>query len=359
MGLPSISITFQTLANSAIQRSSKGTLGIIIKDALLNGPHTITRESQIESDLSTLGEANRTYLAQALLGYTNQPKKLIVYILPQGAADLSEALDYFAGQVIDYIVGPPDIAEPEITEIKTWIVEQRKDGFIPKAVLPEQAADNEAIINFTTAAILVDGTVYSTAQYCARIAGLIAGTPMTTSCTYAPLPEVENVAKLSKDEMDAAVDAGEFIIFHDGTKVKVGRGVNSYVNASQNPNKGDAFKKIKIVEALDMINSDIRMTAQDTYIGKYTNSYDNKCLLIAAINDYFTTLEREGILASGKSSIGIDIEAQEKYLQEHGIDTSEMSEQEIKEANTGSFVFLAATVSVLDAIEDIRLNITI
>ena len=36
-----------------------------------------------------------------------------------------------------------------------------------------------------------------------------------------------------------------------------------------------------------------------------------------------------------------------------------MSEQEIKEANTGSFVFLAATISILDAIEDIQIRIAV
>ena len=42
-----------------------------------------------------------------------------------------------------------------------------------------------------------------------------------------------------------------------------------------------------------------------------------------------------------------------------GVDTSKLSEQEIKEANTGDKVFLQASIQILDAIEDINLNITI
>lgn len=145
-------------------------------------------------------------------------------------------------------------------------------------MLPNKAADSEAVVNFATGDILVGTTEFTTAEYCSRIAGLIAGTPMTISCTYAPLPEVSDVGRLTRAAMDAAVDAGKFILFHDGEKVKVARGVNSLQTTTQD--KGDAWKKIKMVEVMDMIQTDIRTTAQDAYIGKYANSYDNKCLLV-------------------------------------------------------------------------------
>ena len=108
-----------------------------------------------------------------------------------------------------------------------------------------------------------------------------------------------------------------------------------------------------------MIHNDIRRTAQDSYIGKYANSYDNKCLLITAIQEYFEQLESDGILKRGESSVSIDLTAQENYLKSRGTDTSEMSEQEIKEADTGSNVFLTASIKILDAIEDINLDIVI
>ena len=180
---------------------------------------------------------------------------------------------------------------------------------------------------------------------------------MTISCTYAPLAEVSDIVRLTRAEMDAAINAGKFILFHDGEKVKVGRGVNSLQTTTQD--KGDAWKKIKLVEVMDMIQTDIRTTAQDSYIGKYANSYDNKCLLISAIKGYLTSLEQAGILRAGSSSVGIDTAAQEAYLQSTGVDTSKLSEQEIKEANTGDKVFLQASIQILDAIEDINLNITI
>ena len=354
MGLPSINITFQELGVTAIQRSQKGTVAVILKDAAAGGEHILTSANQIPVEL---GAENKAALERVFLGYVNPPRKVIAYVIDGTKETLSSALDYFATQQFDYLVGLLDITAEEAAQVVSWVKSERLNDHTAKAVLPNVAADNEAIVNFTTGGIKAGGTAYTTAEYCGRIAGLIAGTPMKISCTHAPLPELSEVERLTKEQMDEAVDAGKFIIFHDGEKVKVGRGVTSLTTTTQD--KGDSFKKIKIVEAMDMIKNDIRMTAQDNYIGKYANSYDNKCLLIMAIKGYLEGLERSSILAAGASVVELDLEAQENYLKSKGIDTSEMTERELKEANTGSTVFLRAKVSILDAIEDIVLPITI
>ena len=155
--------------------------------------------------------------------------------------------------------------------------------------------------------------------------------------------------------MDTAVDAGKLIVWFDGEKVKTARGVNSLTTTTQD--KGDSFKKIKIVEAMDMIATDIRTTAEDDYLGKYANTYDNKCLLISAIGNYFDQLKLDGVISA--YTIGIDIEANRSYLKGKGIDVESMSDDEIKVADTGSFVFLKAAVKIFDAIEDIVLPITL
>ena len=356
MGLPNINIAFSTAAASAVQRSQKGTVALILKDSGVSGAYSLSRASDMPSALSA---ANKAYVTNAFLGYVVPPRKVLLYVLASNAADLSAALGYYTTVVngIDYIAGPPDSDADDAAEIASWVASMRADGFTPKAVLPNKAADTEGVVNFTTAGITVGTTAYTTAAYCSRIAGLIAGTPMNISCTFAPLPEVTGVTRLTKSEMDTAIEAGKFIIFHDGTKVKVGRGVNSLITTTQN--KGSEFKKIKIVEAVDMIRRDIRATAEDSYIGKYANSYDNKCLLITAIKGYLMGLEVAGILQEGTSSVDINVSAQEAYLKGVGIDTEDMTEQELKTANTADKVFLTVTIKILDAIEDIDVAVTI
>ena len=147
----------------------------------------------------------------------------------------------------------------------------------------------------------------------------------------------------------------------DGEKYKMSRAVNSLVTNIQGKQEG--YQTIKIIDIMDMIYDDIRKTAQDSYIGKYTNDYDNKCLLITAITGYLKTLESERLLQRGYSLVEIDTEAVKNYQLSNGLYTQEeladMSDQEIKELDTKKKVFLKAKIKILDAMEDIELPISI
>ena len=224
-----------------------------------------------------------------------------------------------------------------------------------KAVLPNVAGNTEGVINYATEKAYEGKTEYTTEQYCARIAGVIAGTPLSMSSTYAHLPELTDCSRITKSEMDKAVDEGKFIIWFDGEKVKTARAVNSLTTLSKD--KNTQFQKIKLIDAMDMIQEDIRTCAEDNYLGKYANSYDNKCLLLSAISSYFEQLVKDSVLSS--FSIEIDIDANRTYLRGKGVDVDAMSVDEIKTANTDTFVFMKASLKMLDAIEDIVLPITI
>ena len=351
---PSVSVVFTELGITAINRGDKGVVAVILRDTASVEPGALTQASQIPS---TLGADNQAYLQRAFLGYVNPPKKVIAYTTDAEDANLTQALAYMATQDFDYLVGPADCSSSEAAAIATWVDSQRtNNGAKYKAVLPNQASDKYPIINFTASG-MTDGTEeYTTAEYCSRIAGLLAGTPMKIAATYAPLPELTDVARLTKEELDAAVNAGELALKWDGRQVKVDRAVNSFVTTSQG--MLDSFKKIKIVEIMDLIRTDITATAEDSYIGKYANTYDNKLLLVTAIRGYFMGLEQDQLVQPGYT-VDIDVSAQEQYLVARGVDTSEMTEQEIREADTGSHVFLLIRCKILDAIEDIDIQVEI
>lgn len=121
---------------------------------------------------------------------------------------------------------------------------------------------------------------------------------MTIACTYAPLPEVIGCDVWTKEEMDTMTDAGKLFFFFDGEKVKLGRGINSLVTTVQG--KRVSFQKIKLVDLMDMMYDDIRTTAQEHYLGKYANSYANRCLLVTAIQ--------------GQNTAYIDVESTKIWL---------------------------------------------
>lgn len=357
MGLPNISINFKSMAAAAIARSQKGVVGLILKDAnteAQNSGYVIRSTADIPAALDA---GNRAYIERALVGYINPPRAIRAFVLPHDAADLTAGLAHFATVEVDYLCGPPECTSAEAAAIAAWVKSRRAAHSIVKAVLPKMAADSEGIVNVAAEGAVISGDTLTTAALCSRIAGLIAGTPMTISCTYAPLPEITDIARLSREEMDSAIDAGQFLLYHDGEKVKVARGVNSLVTTTQD--KGEAFRKIKVVEVIDMIENDIRRVCEDSYIGKYANSYDNKCVLISAIKGYFEGLEMAGLLDAGKSVCEIDIAAQASYLKSRGVDTLSMSAQELKQANTDDQVFIACSVKILDVIEDISINVTL
>lgn len=361
MGLPKINISFITAGIEAVQRSTKGVVALILRGTGDDPVYfTVYDVTDIPSDVGDASGStdNYDYIVRALMGYQTPPKKLLVYIMASDATSLTDALDYFEKQQFDYMCAPPDVTTAECTSIVTWIKAcHANSNAIYTAVLPNTAADSELVVNYTTTSVtLADGTTLDAAAMCSRIAGLIAGTPMSISCTFAPLSELTDCTRLTVTEGDTAVDAGKFMLVYDGTKVKVGKAVNSFVTTTSD--KGSAYQKIKLVELMHMIDQDLRLTAEDSYIGKYPNSYDSKCLLITAIDGYFEQLYNENLVASGWT-VGIDVTAVRAWLKSNGTDVSDMTDNEIKVSDTGDEVFLAVTLTLLDAIENITISATI
>ena len=190
-------------------------------------------------------------------------------------------------------------------------------------------------------------------NYAARIAGLLAATPLTRSATYAKLSEVVSCG--AQSDADAAIDAGKLILVPNGEGYCLGRAVNSLTTVTTA--HGAAFRKIKIVDGVDLIRADITRTFREGYIGSVLNDYDNKLLLVTAINAYFKALEGDVLDKTADNACRVSLSGQRGWLESHGTDTGEMADAEILRANTGSEVFLEASLTFCDAMEDLTLRI--
>lgn len=376
---PEINISFTEKGASAIARGSRGIVLLAVKDtfvAPLNNPVTVTSTGDIPSAAS---DETKEQIKLALIGYQTAPIKVLVYGMGIAEDAESSAVDeaYTAAQAawknikFDYLAIPTVSTDGKAQEIATWVKSMRTAKKRIKAVLPHVAADTEGVINYTIDKNVYgetitnpDGTTdrvtteYTAEQYCGRIAGLLCGTPLTISATYAPLKELDDCTRL--DDIDEPVGKGEFIVFYDGEKVKTARAVNSFTTTVQG--KGDSYKKCKIVDCMDLIADDLTTAIQDDYLGKYANSYDNKCVLISAIKMYFKQLWIDGIV-SDDFDVTFDIEAIKVYLVGRGKYTEEelaaMDDTAIAKLDTGSRVMLKANVTILDAMEDVDLPIAI
>lgn len=359
MGAPKINISFIEKAKTIIKRGERGRLAMIFNGSAA-ATYTVVPGGSIPDGLT---DEMKAQVEQAMIGYQTAPKKIIIYVTAD--ENYADALEWLASQKFDWLVAPTAKTDGNVDKIVTWIKEQRETyHMVFKAVLPEVTADHPAIVNVANGYTVGD-TKYTAEQSCARVAGMICGTTTYRSITYATVDEATDCDRMTTAEIDAAVDAGKVVFMWDGEKVKLCRGVTSYTSTSET--KGDAFRKIRLVEFMDMIEDDIRLTAQDDFIGKYPNDYDSKCILLSAINDYFNTLKSEKVLSSGTCELNTEeiIDYLNKhsdgkfYLDGEEYNVVDADELEIKKADTGSAVFLLARVSLLDALEDITLDIYI
>lgn len=387
LGMPSVNIAFIEAGIEAIQRSQRGIVALLLEEntdtvtklltdhigsdgkttiKAIKNPFTVYTTDDIPDELS---DDNKDYITKASIGYVKSPYRVKVYLMDKvtdetenAAADkFADALKTLATDRWDYLA-IPTIVTAQCESVATWLKTNRENkGKRSKVVLPGYAADYEGVINFSNTKIVTASKTYTGSQYTPRIAGLIAGTPLTISATYAPLSEVIDCDRYTEDENDEKVNNGEFFIWYDGEKFKMSRAMNSLVTTTQG--KLEAYQTIKSVDIMDAIYDDIKKTAQDSYIGKYTNDYDNKQLLISAIMGYFKELEDGRLLQKDYSEVDINVEKVRTYQLEHGLYTKEeladMDDLAIKKLDTKKQVLLTAKIKILDAMEDIDLPINI
>ena len=385
--MPSVNIAFIEAGIEAIQRSQRGIVALLLEEdtdtvtklltdhigsdgkttiKAIKNPFTVYTTDDIPDELS---DDNKDYITKASIGYVKSPYRVKVYLMDKvtdetenAAADkFADALKTLATDRWDYLA-IPTIVTAQCESVATWLKTNRENkGKRSKVVLPGYAADYEGVINFSNTKIVTASKTYTGSQYTPRIAGLIAGTPLTISATYAPLSEVIDCDRYTEDENDEKVNNGEFFIWYDGEKFKMSRAMNSLVTTTQG--KLEAYQTIKSVDIMDAIYDDIKKTAQDSYIGKYTNDYDNKQLLISAIMGYFKELEDGRLLQKDYSEVDINVEKVKTYQLEHGLYTKEeladMDDLAIKKLDTKKQVLLTAKIKILDAMEDIDLPINI
>lgn len=356
MGLPEILISFMQRANTAVRAGSRGLAVVLLEDdtkeQFLN-PYRRSREVK-ETDWSK----DNVKLLQ--LVFKGGPQKVLAVrmLKKEGAADLAGTLKEISSLNADYLAYPGYTAGDKEAVMK-FIHEAHEKGRKVKAVLPQCPADDEHVVNFATQSVTVrwedteEIETLSCARYCCRIAGILSGLPLTQSSTYFVLDEVVDASR--EEDPDAAVDEGKLIIIFDGEKYKIARGVTSLTTVKEP--KTEDLKKIKIVEGMDVLMHDIYTTFENDYTGRVANSYDNKQMFAGAVRDYFTKMGGSILDAQAENYVEIDAAQNRIYLEEKGIDTTDMTEQELKEANTGSWMFLTGKVKFLDAAEDLRLPI--
>lgn len=367
-GLPQVLIDFKTKGVTAIKRSARGVVALILKCETtdVSNKYKIADVSEIPDKV--FDDATTDLIKKCLDG---TPLRVLVYTLPkanvQGAKNTQATLLKQLKHVrYNYIAAPTGTVQ-EQQDLASYIKSERNIARkTVKAVVANVVADHEGVINFCTEDIKVPNgkntqgqTTYKTytpIEYTARIAGILAGLALDRSATYFKLTEVESV-KVYEDLTDK-IDKGELHLFdeEDGEGVKIARACNSLQTFTTD--KGQEFRKIKIIEGVDMVTDDIRDTFKKYYVGKYINDYDHKMLFVAAIMVYFGQLAGNVLDNRADNKVDIDERFQKDYAIIKGEDISLMTPMQIRQYNTGSEIGLAGKVKFVDAMEDLKISFT-
>jgi hypothetical protein len=367
-GLPQVLIDFKTKGITAIKRSARGVVVLILKCESTDTSNKYKISDVSEIPEGVFDEASTDLIKKCLDG---TPLRILVYTLPKASvqapkntqATLLKQLKHIR---YNYIAAPTGTLQDQ-QDLASYIKAERNNSRkTVKAVVGSVAADFDGIINFCTEEIKVatgkntaGKTTYKTytpIEYTARIAGILAGLALDRSATYYKLTEVESV-KVYED-LNNRIDHGELHLFdeEDGEGVKIARACNSLQTFTTD--KGEEFRKIKIVEGVDMVTDDIRDTFKKYYVGKYINDYDHKMLFVAAIMVYFGQLAGNVLDSRAGNTVDIDFQFQKDYAIIKGEDVSQMTNMQIREYNTGSQIGLSGKVKFVDAMEDLKITFT-
>lgn len=362
LGLPSVSITFQDAAQAAVGPAGVGSVALVIQDAAILAD-SVAGYSSLAEALAAHDWTDANIQALTFAFYGNPASVIAVQLAAEST--LADGYALLEAQAFD-VCTVAGLEEADAAAFVVW-AKAAFDDLHKRAlyvVAGAVAADHPAIVNVSATDAVIAGAVAVTSyDLLPLIAGAIAGQQLSESVTYKALPIIEDCAHQSRAAVSAIIAAGDLTVFHDGAKVKIARGVTSLTTVTPTPGAtyGPEWRKIKVVRILNRIENDVRLSIEDTYIGKLPNDFAHKQLLIAAILDYLRAFEAAGVLQAGTSTLGIDLEATRTYLKTV-LPTAEvdaMTEAEINEADTDDKLYLVGRVRPVDAIEDVAITFTL
>lgn len=361
-GQPNIDIIFTQKAVTAVNRSERGVLCVLVQDSK-NTDNTPTKFIyKFETDINESDYADASVLSAIKRCFLTSVNK--VYVLRGNEnTTLKDYTDIMEKMKYNYVCTTVTKLQQELGNYVKTFNTKSKGKKVVAVVKDITTADSKYIINVKGNWVHDTDTKTNVdmVNYLPRLASLLCNLPMNRSITYYTLTDIDDVDSSFLDgdttTYDSLVDKGYLTIFVDDDVVKVGRGVNSLVSITSTDTED--MRKIIIVESMNLILEDLYTTFKDYYVGKYKNHLDNQRLFITSVNAYFRTLAGEEILdPEFDNRAKVDIETQRNaWLSIGKADAEDWSDAKVEEMTFKSYVYLQANIKILDAIEDLKFTI--
>ncbi|WAW14747.1 phage tail sheath subtilisin-like domain-containing protein [Peptostreptococcus equinus] len=363
MGLQRTQIDFVAKAEETERLIQRGSVAMLLKadsDKVYSFKSYSEAVEKIKADSISLSDEGTKALELVFRGAINKPYRVYIAFINDPSL-IANGLQLFERVKFDWFCAPE--FEAKGTDIAKWINDLNNlRNMEVKAVLSNTKADSEYCVNFTTKNIIIESlgaekdVEVTPAIFTARVASALAGNTLERAITNLHLSDVVSVERLTNSVYDGKVDAGELVLYNDWDKVRFGRGVTSLTTLGE---KSQERKKILIICKMHMWKREVKELANEKFLGAMQNGINEKMLLVTSIKQYNAELVKKGVIlaSDNENDVDIDVEAQEKYLKvEKNVDTSNMTEKEIRDAKTDSHVFIKARLLFTDAMEDIHIT---
>lgn len=373
--LPKIIIAFKTLVASFIARSERGIAILICREnGTTVGSTYVDYEPNIQevtdaTDLTAWSNANAARIADMI---EMNPAKVVIVTIDTNA-DLSVAtelieLSYPSGRVT--VIGSSDQSS-----LVTWakakkcyhalvFSKTRPDSRYVENVYNQNIVWSPDWDGARTAQGSLVRSETTTEELLPMLAAILSRANVNGASSKV-LTALKSVTDVS--DPDSIVDGGNIIVYNDWSGsnrvVRLGTAVNTLVTFDPEANNGDQIEDmryIEVSEAADMIRADITAVFRDNYSGQMKNSVDNQMMLLGAIGDYYTGLEKEDILnGAAGSTVEIDVDAQRAAWATVNPKASEWDDDTVKSKPFKRKVFIKSNIQILQSMQDLNMQITL
>lgn len=189
--------------------------------------------------------------------------------------------------------------------VKEWVIRNKDEGiniiaFLggPKEEQLEQANqkskgfNHEDVVNVFGHGYF-EGVKYTQAEVAVYVAALGTGQGLGESLCNA-VTIFDNVEpRLSKVDIETALNSGTLVLAKDDNDVIIVDDVNTLKDYPED--KSDVFGSIRAVKFLNAVDGDTSLKRKD-FVGKVSNDDTGRTLILCSLKKYFETLANEGII---------------------------------------------------------------
>lgn len=353
---PSVDIAFKQKATSAINGSERGIAILILKnDATSECPAYAEYK-----DITEFQTAKNKYSAdnQKVITdiFTFPPSKIIVVNEDTVANALIEIEKNIPTGWVTVANG---VADDFVTLI-SWAKSKEAQKKSYKVIaFKGTSTDCKHIVNFTHNKVTFNDTrgERDGVEYLPSLLGILASCNTQKSSTYFKCTNLASVEAFA--DIDAELAKGNLVLMNDTNYVRIVQGINTLITLDGEKNTED-MQFIETVEAMDMIQDDIRDVYRNTYIGT-KNKLDNQMLFISAINGYLKELANNNILDPDyANTAGINVNSQRQAWVTSGkTEARTWDDVKVKNSVFKRDIYLFGDVKVLGSMTNLKFDISL